>query len=87
MTRQQRRYEARKGIRTTGFTPVSNGRLDAARASIVLALVTSGVGAAEAERQSWARIASQLPKPRMVRDYTPKPSKSDDPNYRRAVAA
>jgi hypothetical protein len=55
MTRQQRRFEARKGVRSVGFTYVP----------------------------SW-REAAPLPAP-AKRSWAIKPSKSDEPAYRKSI--
>lgn len=85
VSRQQRRFEARKGVRETGFTPYPSRRISGAHAAEVMRLIGNGANPFEAEQQAWRNIATTLPSPRMVPRNRVKPSKNDDPAYRKSI--
>ena len=68
-----------------GFTPVRNARIDAAIAAIAELLIEAGNEVGTAWRTARLQVARKLPTG-PVRRRTPKPSKSDDPAYRKAGA-
>lgn len=70
--------------RQPGFTPVRNARVDGAIATQAALLSASGAyNAVEAHHEARRRVARMLPPGPMVRSYARKPSKSDNPEYRR----
>jgi hypothetical protein len=83
-SRQQRRFEYRKGERRVGFTAVP-GRVNRGVQVQIAYLVTLGVSAVEAEQQAWAEVRKSLPPAPMVRSYARKPSKNDNPAYRKSI--
>ena len=71
-----------------GFTPVANKRILAAIGAVSLALVDSGWRPLQAEVEAVRRVARTLPVlPLQRRHRAPRPSKSDDPAYRKVSAA
>lgn len=70
--------------RQPGFTPVRNARVDGAiQTQQALLAATGAYNALEALAEARRRVARMLPAPPMVRSYARKPSKSDNPEYRR----
>jgi len=70
---------------TAGFTPVANGRINAACQTQFALLMVENPRRNQVEAQEIAvnRVASMLPAPRRVFDWRAKgPSKNDDPAYR-----
>lgn len=79
---QERRW--RQLARKPGFTPVPNRRIQAAVARASLDLLGSGVTPDRAEAEAWRIVASRLPHAGFKRTLRPpRPSKSDDPAYRK----
>lgn len=67
-----------------GFTPVRNKRIDAAIAAAALALLDAGEKPEKVHRLAVKHVARTLPSlPFAKRHHVPRPSKSDDPDYRR----
>lgn len=84
MSRQQRRFEARKGKREVGFTRVRNKRIDGARAAAFAGFVAVGMSAMDAEAAAWREVAKSLPSARGRQRFV-RPSKSDNPSYRKSI--
>lgn len=70
--------------RRPGFIPVPNARIDGAIATQQALLAATGAyNAMEALAEARRRVARTLPPGPMVRARRPRPSKSDNPEYRR----
>lgn len=82
---RQRMVERRRRqlAREPGFTPISNARIDKAIAAATLALRLQGKGPVEAQEEATRHVARQLPPAPRVKSHRPRPSKSDDPAYRK----
>lgn len=71
-----------------GFTPVRNKRIMATIGAVTLALVNTGWRPEQAEAEGVRRVARTLaPLPHQRRHRAPRPSKSDDPAYRKVCVA
>lgn len=78
------RRRLRQLQRQPGFTPVRNARVDGAiQTQQALLVATGAYNPIEAHHEAVRRVARMLPPGPMVRSYARKPSKSDDPEYRR----
>lgn len=87
MTRQVRRAVNRGAAQTTGFTPIPNRRIQAAIAAEVVRLMeVEKLTGPEAQDRAIRTVARTLPSPRPFRHLFPRPSKSDNPVYRKAAA-
>jgi hypothetical protein len=70
--------------RRPGFIPVPNARVDGAIATQQALLAATGAyNAVEALHEARRRVARLLPPPPMVKSHRRRPSKSDNPEYRR----
>lgn len=70
--------------RRPGFIPIPNARVDGAIATQQALLAATGAyNAMEALAEARRRVARMLPAGPMVRRAVPRPSKSDNPEYRR----
>jgi hypothetical protein len=89
VTRQQIRFERRKGARVAGFVPSFNKRIAAAFLAELAQLDQAGVDALRADVLARLHVGRMLPPlPAARRHKWPKPSKSDFAAYRKqAVAA
>ena len=67
--------------RLAGFTPVNNKRVNGAIMTQMVMLRSMGMEPLEAESEARRRVASRLA-PRPMTRRPPRPSKSDDPDYR-----
>lgn len=86
MTHRERMRERRQRqlARKPGFTPVHNRRIAAAIAAEMVLLVDAGMDEFRAELTAIRTIARQLPPPPFQRRHrAPRPSKSDNPDYRK----
>lgn len=77
--------------RTPGFTPVRNKRIsaavDAQEILITADALERGLNLTpmEIRDQAVSNVARMLPRPPMVRSYHRRPSRSDDPAYRKSI--
>lgn len=70
-----------------GFTPISNKRIDAAIAATAIKLLESGMKPEKVHVEAVRAVARTLPPlPFARRHRLPRPSKSDNPEYRKVAA-
>lgn len=79
--------KAGRAKRRPGFTPMANKRITAMIAAETVVLIDSGVDPAQAQHDAVRNVARKLPAPKPSKLFVRKPSKNDDPVYRKAVAA
>ena len=86
LSRQQRRFIARKGNRQPGFDPVPSKKVADLYQFLRLALLKDGVSAHESHNEAMRALRQRLPAvPIGVKYAGIKPSKSDDPAYRKVT--
>lgn len=78
------RRKARNANMQPGFEPTPNKRVGTAFNTAFMARVQQGHSPVDAHNLALRDIARLLPMPRMTRP-APKPSKSDDPAYRKPI--
>lgn len=91
ITRQQRRFRARKGNRTVGYTQVPNARVTGMYQRLLAMMVAINkkrmvpLNGMQIQNEAYSALIARLPSaPRGNRNMPAiKPSKSDDPAYRR----
>ncbi len=75
----------RQRTRAPGFTPVRNNRIASAVQSNAMLLQLAGRPAVDAQAEAWRIVAKRLPAEPRVNRHRVKPSKSDSPEYRKAL--
>jgi hypothetical protein len=91
ISRQQRRHRERKGTITAGFTPVANKKVTGMFQAILASFVKANekrvvpLTGMQIQEQAYAELRRRLPQPPIGTRTASlvKPSKSDDPAYRR----